>query len=207
MMSCPHCGADAPPGERFCGNCGQALTVSDATRPLTPSDTPAAYIGPDSPVGRSAGGPTPPPPPGTPPPAARAPEQPTTMFSPTSDQPAAPPYSPPPAYVPPPLAAPQPTTPYAPTPTYGAVAAKDPSTAMIIEILLGLFGFLGIGHLYAGRTTPGIVLLLGWWVFLFVEAMLIFVVIGFCLFPANLIVPIVSGVWLKNEMTRPPARM
>lgn len=90
---------------------------------------------------------------------------------------------------------------------YGAASAKDPSTAMILELLLGFFGFLGIGHLYAGRTTTGIVLLLGWWAFLFVEAILMVIVVGFCLLPLNLIVPIASGIWLKNEMTRLPVRM
>lgn len=48
------------------------------------------------------------------------------------------------------------------------VTQKDPNTAMIIEILAGYFGFLGIGYLYVGKTTAGLVRLIGWWVILVV---------------------------------------
>lgn len=44
--------------------------------------------------------------------------------------------------------------------------AKDPNTAMVIEIVAGYFGFLGIGYLYAGRTAAGLLRLFGWWAFL-----------------------------------------
>jgi hypothetical protein len=38
---------------------------------------------------------------------------------------------------------------------------KDRSLAYIIEILPGLFGFLGFGWIYSGNATIGIILLLG----------------------------------------------
>lgn len=53
-----------------------------------------------------------------------------------------------------------------------ASSTKDPSTAMVIEIMAGYFGFLGIGYLYAGRTAAGLLRLFGWWAFLVVAVLL-----------------------------------
>ncbi len=39
--------------------------------------------------------------------------------------------------------------------------AKSKSTALVLEIVAGLFGFLGIGWIYAGETQKGILILLG----------------------------------------------
>ncbi len=36
----------------------------------------------------------------------------------------------------------------------------SPDTAYILNLLLGLFGFFGIGHMYAGRTGEGAVMLI-----------------------------------------------
>lgn len=52
-------------------------------------------------------------------------------------------------------------------------SAKDPNTAMVIEIVAGYFGFLGIGYLYAGRTAAGLLQLFGWWAFIVVAVLLI----------------------------------
>lgn len=52
-------------------------------------------------------------------------------------------------------------------------SAKDPNTAMVIEIVAGYFGFLGIGYLYAGRTAAGLLRLFGWWAFIVVAVLLI----------------------------------
>jgi TM2 domain-containing membrane protein YozV len=84
---------------------------------------------------------------------------------------------------------------------------RDPQTAMILEIIAGLFGFLGIGHFYAGRTNVGLGLLIGWWVFLGIEVVLMAFVIGLCLLPLNLIVPIVSGMWVRNELLGQPTNI
>ena len=108
----------------------------------------------------------------------------------------------PPAFVPPPVVYPALAQPATGTPYMAAPAAKDPQTALVIELVAGIFGFLGIGHLYAGRTSVGISLLIAWWVFLAVEIALFAVLIGFCLLPLNVAVPIASGFWLKNEMQR-----
>lgn len=39
--------------------------------------------------------------------------------------------------------------------------AKSKSTALVLEIVAGLFGFLGIGWIYAGETQKGILILIG----------------------------------------------
>jgi hypothetical protein len=83
-------------------------------------------------------------------------------------------------------------------PPYGQ-APKDPNVGLILE-LIGFLGFLGIGWIWAGETAIGIALLIGWFIFLTVEIVLIFVFIGLCLTPLNLIVPIVSGVLLMNRL-------
>lgn len=102
----------------------------------------------------------------------------------------------PPPYVPPPV-----------PPVPVAAEGRDPQTAMILEVIAGLFGFLGIGHFYAGRTNTGLALLIGWWVFLGVEVMLMAVLIGCLLLPLNVIVPVVSGIWVRNELQGQPTRI
>ncbi len=67
---------------------------------------------------------------------------------------------------PPPMAAPAPpSSAYAsPAPVYSAPAGyakprKDRSIAIILELLPGFFAFLGIGWIYAGETTTGVIVL------------------------------------------------
>ncbi len=105
------------------------------------------------------------------------------------------------------------------------VTQKDPNTAMIIEILAGYFGFLGIGYLYVGKTTAGLVRLIGWWVILVVlilggafgpllavfgssmddpNAGITAGIMSLCIFGilaiVVLAVPIISGVMLKRSL-------
>jgi hypothetical protein len=93
-------------------------------------------------------------------------------------------------------------------PVYDPLATppKDPTTGLLLE-LIGLFGFAGIGWLWAGETAIGVALLLGFWAFLAVEVFLMFIVIGFCLLPFNLIIPIVSGVMLQNRLKARQAQL
>jgi hypothetical protein len=88
---------------------------------------------------------------------------------------------------------------------------KDANLAMLIEIVLGIFGFLGVGHILAGRVVPGIVLLVSWWIAIalgWTVGVLIAVLtlgLGFCLAPIFWLgVPIASGIWLRNEMLKQP---
>ncbi len=49
-----------------------------------------------------------------------------------------------------------------PPPSYTpAVAPKSKSTALILEILPGLFGLLGFGWMYVGETSRGVITLIG----------------------------------------------
>ena len=83
------------------------------------------------------------------------------------------------------------------------IAVKDPGTGLLLEILPGLFGFLGIGWLWAGETGIGIALLLGYWVFLFSEGLFIVFSFGlllFCCAPLNLAVLLASGFLLQKRL-------
>jgi hypothetical protein len=88
-------------------------------------------------------------------------------------------------------------------PSYGAggavTAAKDPQTGLLLE-LIGIFGFLGIGWLWAGETAIGIALLIGFWVFLGIEIFLSIFLIGLCLLPLNVIIPIASAFLLQKRL-------
>lgn len=83
---------------------------------------------------------------------------------------------------------------------------KDSGLALILEILPGLFGFLGIGYMYAGYTTRGILRLVGWWIILAIAFVISAATaplggIGFlCFAPFAIGVPIVSGLLLKEQM-------
>ena len=76
---------------------------------------------------------------------------------------------------------------------------KDPSTGLLLE-LLGFFGLSGIGWLWAGETAIGLILLFGYWIFIAVEVVLMFVFVGFCLTPFNLIIPIASALLLQKRL-------
>ncbi|MDD5704146.1 MAG: zinc-ribbon domain-containing protein [Dehalococcoidales bacterium] len=45
----------------------------------------------------------------------------------------------------------------------GIIQNKQKSTVMLLAILLGLIGFFGIGHIYAGKVGRGIVFLIAGW--------------------------------------------
>ena len=77
------------------------------------------------------------------------------------------------------------------------------NTAMILEIVFGLFAQLGIGHVYTGRIGLGIGLLIGWWVYIAIATLITTATVGFagCIFaPIGIIVPIISGLQAKKYM-------
>lgn len=73
--------------------------------------------------------------------------------------------------------------------------------ALILEIVLGFFGFLGIGHIYTGRLGLGIGLLVGWWFYIFVS-IIVSAATGFlaaCLFiPLSLGLLVFSGIKARD---------
>jgi hypothetical protein len=99
------------------------------------------------------------------------------------------------------------TPPYSPPYAAGPRPPKDRALAIIAEALPGLFGFLGIGWLYAGNTTAGIIILLGFLFWNFIAAILDFFTVGLflCLhLPANLVAVLVSSFLLYNSTKKMP---
>ncbi len=84
------------------------------------------------------------------------------------------------------------------------------NTGVVLEVLAGLFGFLGIGYLYAGFTNEGIKRLILYFIGLTVAwiftGLLILVVVGVCLIPVMLGlqvgIPIWSAMSLKKQGER-----
>jgi len=77
------------------------------------------------------------------------------------------------------------------------------TTALVLEAVFGIFGLLGIGHVFTGRVRSGIGLLLGWWVYMVVAFFVSLVTLGFaaCLFiPISIAVPVISGIQARTHI-------
>jgi hypothetical protein len=77
------------------------------------------------------------------------------------------------------------------------------TTALVLEIVFGLFSLLGIGHVYGGRTVLGIALMIGWWAFIGVAGFASTITLGIaaCLFiPLFIAVPIISGIQARTYL-------
>lgn len=75
------------------------------------------------------------------------------------------------------------------------------NTALILEIVFGIFGLLGIGHVYTNRTALGIGLMVGWWIYIVIAAAISSLTLGFaaCIFvPLSIAIPIISGVQART---------
>ena len=192
-IACRTCGNQNPDNATFCQYCGAGLQQpgqpGQSQQPAMPGPTPdheqatqVAVPAPGQPAPHPYGQPSSPPP---------------NPYAQSSSPPSAPPRQ---SYGGPPPA--QPYS-YGTPSTPGAMAGpevKDPNTGLLIEMIPGFFGFMGIGWLWAGETAIGIALLVGYWIFLVVEIMLMFVLIGFCLLPFNLIAPIASAILLQRRL-------
>ncbi len=90
---------------------------------------------------------------------------------------------------------------------YPATPPKDRSIALILEILPGLFGFLGFGWIYSGNITAGIL-----WLVLFlvwaVAALFIIILTGgvgaICTLPVNIACVVISAISLSSYTKRHP---
>ena len=79
------------------------------------------------------------------------------------------------------------------------------TTALWLEIIFGFFGLLGVGHAYSGRFLLGVLLLIGWWIYIGVSAFLISISFGIaaCLFgPLYIAGPIISGIQARTYVQR-----
>lgn len=185
---CPSCGFSNEESIRFCVQCGTDLASADpglaSGMPEDINDeVPDEYAPPMD--------------------AQQAALEGASGFEPLppmDEPPPAPSYSPPPPPAPSYIPAPPPP-PAAGRAPYGAAAPKDKTIALLIELLPGLFGFLGIGWLYAGSVGTGIALLLGFIAWNFFAIILDAITFGLfaCLhIPANLVIIGVSAYMLNN---------
>jgi hypothetical protein len=85
-------------------------------------------------------------------------------------------------------------------------APSNRGLAVAVEIIAGIFFFLGIGWMIAGKLGVGIGLLVGYWIAVAIYAVILtilspftlgFSFLGLCLLP---IVPVVSGLILNEKM-------
>lgn len=85
---------------------------------------------------------------------------------------------------------------------------KDPNTGLVLELLPGLLGFMGIGHIWAGQVALGLGLLFGYWLALTFLAILTVITFGLliCFFPVLLVMwpgaPIISAIMLQRRLQR-----
>jgi hypothetical protein len=93
-----------------------------------------------------------------------------------------------------------------PYPQYAYGPPKDPTMGLLLE-LLGYLGFLGIGHIWAGKTSRGVALLIGYWMYFALSAFLTIFLVGCVMLLATLFIPLLSGFMLKSEMEREQAAM
>lgn len=84
---------------------------------------------------------------------------------------------------------------------------KDRSIALILEILPGLFGFLGFGWIYSGNTAAGIAILIGFLLWDAIAIIITLVAGGFaciCTVPISLAFIAVSASILNSYTKRNP---
>jgi hypothetical protein len=94
---------------------------------------------------------------------------------------------------------------YQPQVGVAGVTPRDSTVALLLE-LIGYAGFLGIGHIYANRVPRGIALMIAWWIYwgattlFFVTILLSPLACLMCV--AGLLIPILSGVWIKTDLDK-----
>lgn len=99
------------------------------------------------------------------------------------------------------------SSPSEPSYGYAARSPKERSTALILEILPGLFGLLGFGWIYAGNTNRGLAWLIGVLVWDVVAVVLAVVTIGFgllCTIPINWALIAISASTLNTYTKQHP---
>jgi hypothetical protein len=77
--------------------------------------------------------------------------------------------------------------------------------SMVLEIIFGLFGVLGIGHVYTGRVALGILLMILWWVYIASATIISVFTLGIaaCVFvPLYIAIPIISGIQARTYMLK-----
>lgn len=120
-------------------------------------------------------------------------------YAPPYSQPAQPTYPAAPQYSQP---LPPPYPPYPPYPQQ----QQDNSTAVVLEAILSLFGFYGIGWMFRGHVGTGIVLLVLGFVWVGVAILITIFTFGFgllCIGPLHLVFIVLDVLALNNTLRQP----
>lgn len=87
-----------------------------------------------------------------------------------------------------------------PPPSAHLQPRKDPGVAALLEVLPAFFQIFGMGHIYAGNTLTGLLLMFGWWAVCAVNFVLLFLIIGYFTWPLCWIAAvIVSCLWASRS--------
>ena len=82
----------------------------------------------------------------------------------------------------------------------------DPNSVFFIELLAGIFGFLGVGHIYVGRTNEGIIRLVLWLMYDIAAAitisLLMAVLIGCVCIPFQILIQVGVPLWSANSLKK-----
>jgi len=89
---------------------------------------------------------------------------------------------------------------------------KEGNIAVLLEIIPGLFGIFGIGHIYTGRVGIGLLFMFGFWIVSGINFFLSFILIGIitgplCWIGTLVISPIIAANYcqLLRVKASPPA--
>jgi hypothetical protein len=185
MIQCAYCTTDNPPEANKCSNCGAALVSLNPATPVEMllEDKPMASTKPKKvlPTDENL--------------AEKLPDPLTPSYSTALDEPVQP--------------APVVSRQDYPAPTTASKPHKDRGLALVIEILPGLFGFLGLGWIYSGNLTVGLIWLVGFFIWTVTATILSVVTAGigiFCWLPISLTCIIISAVTLHRYTKNHPER-
>ncbi len=84
---------------------------------------------------------------------------------------------------------------------------KDKSVALILEILPGLFGFLGFGWIYSNQISKGVIILISMFVWIVIATVITILTGGIfacCALPVNVAAIAISAFMLNNHMKEHP---
>ena len=101
-------------------------------------------------------------------------------------------------------------TPVSPTPGVPRIGSKDPTAAVLLEVLPGLcLQVFGIGNIYAGNVLVGVAIMVGYLLTLIVNILLCFVLIGLITWPLTWAAFAIGSSYLAYQKAKatqlPPA--
>lgn len=92
-------------------------------------------------------------------------------------------------------------------PISALTAEKDPNNAFVLELVGGLFGLLGIGYLYVGQTSDGLIRLIIWLIYntvayLVISLLVAVYFIGCICLPFQLAIHVGVSIWSANHLKK-----